>query len=269
MKPIIVALSALSILLAGCRGRDASPPAGPPDVERVRLSEDMRGLIKRQVDRYEELVGDTLRAAEQTSDTGAMLVLRQIEVSLIRIQFATAGLMTLEEVYLACPLDQAGTRKAMEAEYAYISGLAEATAKTMTGVAALAAESPALRAASEPITTTALAVLDSHRKALEVRHQVLASARARVLKPPWTGQTPATATGASSATAAGTRRGRGGSTARSSPTRHPRAAGQPPHARRLASAEALPPALSRSRRRCPPQPTWARTSKTPCALPAT
>jgi len=175
MKSLAVALCIVTLLLPGCGSRNAASSAGPADADRVRLSEQMRAVIKRQVERYEGLVGDTLRATEQASDAGAMLVLRQIQVSLTRIQFATAGLETLEEVYLACPLDQAGTRKAMEAEYAYISGLAEATAKSMKDVAELAAGSPALRAASEPITTTALAILDSHRKALEVRHQVLAS----------------------------------------------------------------------------------------------
>jgi hypothetical protein len=175
MKSLVFAVSIVALLLPGCRTRDAASSAGPADADRVKLSEEMRGLVRRQVERYEQLVGDTLRATEQASDTGAMLVLRQIEVSLVRIQYATSGLEALEEVYLACPLDRKVTRMAMESEYKYVAGLAEATSKTLTDVAALAAESPKLRAATEPITTTAIAVLDSHKKSLDVRRQVLAS----------------------------------------------------------------------------------------------
>ena len=168
---LVIAAACISLLLLPACTRETAPDQG----ERARRSKEMRELIKRQVQRYEGLVEDTVRASQDTKDPSTILVLRQLQVSLTRIQYMTAALDPLEEVYLSCPLDETRARAAMQAEYGKAAAATQAVGKTIKAIGDLVAGDPDVRSVVSPITTTALAVLEQHGGTLDVRYKVLSS----------------------------------------------------------------------------------------------
>jgi hypothetical protein len=173
MKLPILVLCAGFLLISACNAKQAGGAAASAD--RTKMSQDMRGLIHRQVERYEGLEKDLVQAMQGTTDSDTLLALQQIELSLTRVHYLTAALEPLEEVYLSCPLSEPGARAAIQAEYGKASAATQIVSRTITDVTGVISGRTALQATVTVITSTALEVLKNHGEVLAARYQRLAT----------------------------------------------------------------------------------------------